>query len=211
NSDVSCMNMVFSWFVSKRIEYFADGEARPAHVLIGSAVINGQFIAIYHVAIGKHHMAEKSAGLIGGRGLHDGVAAPPQYDRRVFQVQQQCAEAIPVCGVGTMVDGQPAPLGADRGCTGAHPLAVPVAAPRTGDKLVIAPMDTIGRTREPDVIAAEFDAAGAMEGVVLAADACFEQGAVFVVGRQDQPVRPEFLPVRGGAQRHGYAVWRYGG
>src|SRR5690606_23317091 len=199
----------FKWFVSKRIEYFADREARRTYVLVGSAVIDGQFIAAHHVAIGKHHMAEKPAGLIGGRGLHDGMAAPTQYDRRVFQVQQQCAKAIPVIGVGTMVDGQPALLGADRGCTGTHPLAIPITSPRTGNELVVSPMDAIVRTGEPDVVAAEFDTAGAMEGIVLAADACFEQGAVFIMGWQDQPVRPEFLPVRGGSQRHGYAVWRY--
>src|SRR5690606_42143387 len=109
-----------------------------------------------------------------------------------------------------MVDSQPPVFRADGCGTGTDTLTIPIAAPCTGEEPVGARVGAIGRTGEPDVITTKVDAAGAVEGVKLATNRGFKQDAVFVVGRQNQPVRLEVLPIGGGAQRHGYTIWRYG-
>ena len=82
----------------------------------------------------------------------------------------RCAEAVAMLGVGAVVNFEPAFGSADRGGTGADAGAVPHAGPAVGEATVLAPMDEVGRFGEPDVVAADVRAAGAMQGEVSAAD-----------------------------------------
>src|SRR5690606_12267554 len=88
---------------------------------------------------------------------------------------------------------------------------VPISTPCTRDELMFAPMNAVRRTGEPDVVAAEVDAAGTVESVIVAADFSLEQSTILIVGRENQSVAHKILPVLGGTQPHSHAIRRYRG
>ncbi len=117
-------------------------------------------------------------------------------------------EAVAIVGVGAVVNFQPAVGSADRGGPGADAGAIPHARSRVCHATMIAPVHEVGRLGEPDVVAADVRAAGAVEGEVFAADLLPEDRAVFVVGRKDHAVMANVAPIGGAAQADADAVFR---
>ena len=92
-----------------------------------------------------------------------------------FQVQQKRAEAIAFLLAGAVINFQPAGRGFDWRGACADAGAVPFArsGPREAD--VPAPVEEVGRLREPDVVAADLRAGRAVQGKIATADFLFKQ------------------------------------
>src|ERR1035441_264083 len=158
------------------------------------------------MTIGEHHIAEEACVFVVRGRLHDGIARAGQNLPGLFQIQQQRAKAIPVSRVGAVINFQPTLRRADGGGSGADAGAVPHAGTRVRQATMVAPMKQIGRLRQPEVIATNGRAAGAMESVVLAANLRVKNGAIFIVRRENHSMGSDAAPIGGASQSHADAV-----
>src|ERR1700677_3946804 len=160
------------------------------------------------MAIGEHNIAEEARLFVVRGRLHDGITRAGQNFPRLLQIQQQCAKAITVSSVGAVIHLQPAVRRANGGSPGANTRAVPHARTGVRQTTVVAPMKKIGRLRQPEVIAAKGRTAGTMERVIVAADPRVEDGAIFVVRRENHSMGSNTTPIGRAAQSHTDAVGR---
>ncbi len=193
------------WGLAEGVEDGLNAEGGTADDAVGGTVVDGEAVAVDDVSVGEDDVAEEALEFIGGEGLHDGVDGAGEDAGGIFEIEKESAETVAALFVGAVVDFEPAGVGTDGRSAGADALAVPGVGAGHGEAFVLAPVKEIGGAGDPDEVAAKAGTAGAVEGPEFAVDFFGEEGAVFVVWRNDEAVVFEGFPVGGGGHADGDA------
>ena len=73
---------------------------------------------------------------------------------------------------------------------------------------MITPVQQVGRLGDPHIVAAQCRAAGAVQGVIQAADLFVEDRTILVMRRKDHALRTNLAPVARAPQPHPHAMLR---
>src|ERR1700733_5184601 len=94
-----------------------------------------------------------------------------------------------------MIDCQPAAFCSDGRRARTYACAVPHPWPAFDQALVIAPLQAIGRFRQPDIIAADLLTAGPVQAVIFSVDLFVENCAILIMRRKDHAALFKMLPI----------------
>ena len=100
-------------------------DIRPADLIVCGAIIYGHRILFHQASACKHNIAKESIYLILFFRLQDWLRRLHQHLRRIFQIQQEGAQTVPVVLICRMVDLHPAPVCLKRNCSASDPAVIP--------------------------------------------------------------------------------------